>query len=350
MSPTKGMTASPGDIEWQCPYCDTTEPTLREIQQHITNTTTGDHEGISGESPDEDIVAFDPESGDELDRYERTDVVRPQDAPLEDASKRKQAVYAWLANNRVEDADAFAAVTDADRDYAIQILGQIRRGEITRDYWEDLDRQLLAAMEDRLDDYTPDEGDTETMSTQQANEVEGTTDKEIIFNTHALMGDDINRKQVWQALQDAEIIDSGYEYFRRVYKNTVDGTADDNEIEAATSEQIQSVLESTLSQYGILADEEEAGEESAAADTAGGSASATALAQSASADGKSRLNTREGEVSAADVRKVREQIALLHEESQSLVDVDESVGARRAEFIGEKALSLLDGLLEEGSN
>ena len=111
------MTASLGKIEWQCPYCDTTQSTRRDLQNHITNSAEGEHEGISGESPDRDIVAVDPDTGEELDRHERADVVRPSEAPLEGVSKRKQVVYAWLAGNREERPGAYAQITEADRDY-----------------------------------------------------------------------------------------------------------------------------------------------------------------------------------------------------------------------------------------
>lgn len=341
MSQKRGMTASPREIEWQCPYCDATEPTLRDIQDHITESTEGDHEGISGESPDEDIIGVDPETGDEIDRYERTDVVRPQDAPLEGVSKRKQVVYGWLANDREEDPDAIASVTDADRDYAVQILGQIRRGEITRDYWADeMDQELLAALEERLENYDPDR----TMSTQQqeaddSEEVASNiSDKDIILNVYDLLGDDINRKEVWQALSDAGVFSSGYEYFRREYKSAVDGEIDEDTIEEAVSDQIQSAIEPALIGVGALA------EDTGGAGDGRGSDKDTEPA-STSVDVGSEVV--EGEVQAEDIREVREKLELLHEESQTLLDVDESVGARRAEFIGSKAIEMLDDLLEE---
>lgn len=345
------MTASPGEVEWQCPFCDETETTLREIQQHITESTEEEHEGVSGDSPDEDIIAIDPESGDEIDRYERTDVVRPKDAPLQDVSKRKQVVYAWLANAREEDPDAFAAITDADRAYTVQILGQIRRGDISRDYWsDDMDRELLAALEERLETYEPDEDGDDTMSTQQqepeqteeTKNVESVSDKEIIINSFNLLGSDINRKQVWEALTDAEIFSSGYEYFRREYKSAVDGDYSEEEIENTVDDQIQSVIEPVLAQHGVLAEPEE--EESGTVEEPEESREPV---EPASTTVEEPSVTSEGGVSVDDIRRVRGQIDLLHDESEALLDVDDSVGARRAEFIGSKTLELLDDLIEE---
>jgi hypothetical protein len=328
------MTADPGEIEWQCPYCDASEPTLRDIQEHITDSTEGGHEGVSGDSPDEDIVGVDPDSGEEIDRHAHTDVVRPQDAPLEGVSKRKQAVYAWLANGSEEDADAIAAVTDAERDYVVQILGQIRRDEIGREYWEeDTDRQLLATMTDRLAEYDPEETDTmesgEDEGEQEPREDSDVTDKDIIINTYDLLGDDTNRKQAWKALTDAGIFNSGYEYFRREYKTCIDGETSD--IATAINDQIQAAIEPVLHHHGLLQGQHD--DVDASDDTPDRGVEATS-------------GTPEGGVRVDDVQAVREKVEILHEESDALLDVDDSVGARRAEFIGEKTLDLLDELLD----
>lgn len=343
------MTAAPGETEWQCPFCDETNPTLREIQQHITESVEGEHEGVSGDSPDEDIIAIDPETGDEIDRYERTDVVRPDEEPFEDVSKRKQVVYCWLANDREEDPDAFGAVTDADRDYVVQILGQIRRGEISRDYWaDDMDRELLAALEERLNENEPTEGgeeEEEIMSTQQesAEDVESVSDKDIIINTYDLLGEEINRKQVWQALTDSDVFGSGYEYFRREYKSAVDGEYSEEEIEDAVDDQIQSLIEPVLAQHGVLAEETEAVEE--------GEAEAPEETEEpvepTSTTAETESVTAEGGVNPNEIRRIRDKIELLHEESEALLDIDESVGSRRADFIGSKTIEMLEELIEE---
>lgn len=340
MSPTRGMTASPSKAQWLCPYCDERKPTLRDVQNHITESTSDDHQGISGDSPDEHIIGVDPSTDEEIDRYERTEVVRPSDAPLHGVSKRRQIVYAWLANDQTPDPDVIAAVTDADRKYVVRILSQIRRGEISREYWaEDLDQALLTAFEDRLEDVE------ETMAQQQETTEDDQVEpsgKDIIINVYALLGDDINRKQVWETLSDAGVFDAGYEYFRREYKQAVDGEIGEDEIESRTDTQIQSVIEPVLASQGLLADGSAAtGEASDEDETAGDSANAELDSETVMVDGA---------VPAGDIQQIRSQVALMHEESVALLDVDDSVGARRAEFISEKTLNLLDKVLQTNSS
>lgn len=337
------MTASPGTVQWHCPYCEETQPTLREIQQHITQTATGDHEGISGESPDEDIIATD-EDGDEVDVYAATDVVRPQNAPLENASKRKQVVYAWLANDRDEDVDAITAVTNADRDYTGQILGQIQRGEITREYWaDDMDRQLLSALKERLEEYEPSEedgdntGESEEMSTQQdetADDVPSVSAKTIVLNTYDLAGEDINRKQAWTALSDAGVIDAGYEYFRRTYKEAIDG---EHDVEDAVDEQVQTVIDPVLYSTGINSNKSDDTEQSdqPTESTETGSAS---------------RDTGSGGVSVDELRNVREKVELLREQAEYEGAGEDSAAARRAEFIGNKAVEWIDDLIDSAES
>lgn len=345
MSSKRGMTASPGEIEWHCPFCNTTEPTLREIQNHITESVDGEHEGVSGESPDEDIVAIDPESGDEIDRYKGTDVVRPENQPLEDASKRKQVVAAWLAASREDNPDLISAVTEANREYSQQILGQIRRGEIDQDYWVDIDPALRQAMEDRLDEYDPDESNESDsdMSTQEEGEqdtdVSGVSSKDIVLNTLSLAGDDVNRKQAWQALTDAGVFDSGYEYFRRTFKEGVDG---EHDVSAATDEQLRSVIAPVLDQAGVLTDgPDSAGEEleQEQEDT-----SSDAAATSASASGTSRQTGSVG-VSVEELRELRDRVDMLKRQVEFESEGGDSPEFRKAKFIAEETLDGLDELI-----
>lgn len=340
MSPTRGMTASPSKAQWLCPYCDERKPTLRDVQNHITESTRGDHQGISGESPDEHIIALDPSTGEEIDRYERTEVVRPSDAPLQGVSKRRQIVYAWLANDQTQDPEIITAITDADREYVVRILSQIRRGEISREYWaDDLDQALLTAFEDRLDDVEKTMAQQQEITEDDQIEPSG---KDIIINAYAILGDNINRKQVWETLSDAGVFDAGYEYFRREYKQAVDGDIAANEIESRTSEQIQSMIKPVLASQGMLADESAATEEASfEEETAGDSADVELDSETVAVDGV---------VSVGDIQQIRSQVALMHEESVALLDVDASVGARRAEFISEKTLNLLDQVLQNTSS
>lgn len=359
------MTASPEKVTWNCPYCDESGDTLRGIQQHITETTTGDHEGISGESPDEDIVATD-EDGDEVDVYEAADVVRPKDAPLQGVSKRKQVVYAYLANDREEDPDALAEVTEADRDYALQILGQIRRGEITRDYWaDDTDRRLLAAMKDRLEEYDPtdnNESESESeaaMSTQQQTDAdaeestgevpEDVTSKTLVLNAYDLTGPDVTVKKVWEAMTEVGVFDSGYEYFRRTWKEARDGDITEDELESAVDDQIQSVLEHVLfeadlleqatTESDVITDGEE---EPVQADTPVAEPSASVE----SARSTSRIAS-EGGVPVEAIEDVQEKVALLREQAEYEGQGDDSAAARRAEFFGKKVDEWLSELIEQ---
>lgn len=253
------MTASPDEaIEWQCPYCDAIRPTLREIQQHITDTTSGQHEGVSGESPDQDLVAVDAD-GDVIEVVEATDVVRPQDASLQGVSKRRQIVAAWVANDQEADREAITAVTDADRDYTTQILGQIRRGEISRDYWVDLDQQLLKAMQNRLSEYDQQsQSEGETMSTQQQQSelesveksLDGASGKQVILNAYPMAASDASMAGIADAI--GEIKDISYEHVRRTINDIKEGEISQDEVDAAQDDEIQQVIEPVLADHGLL--------------------------------------------------------------------------------------------------
>lgn len=352
----RGLTAVPDDVQWHCPYCETTEQTLQDIQQHITESTGGEHEGVSGEIPDKEIIATTTD-GEEINMHEAMDVIRSQDAPLEGVSKRKQVVYAWLANDREKDADAIAAVTDADRKYAQQILGQIRRGEITQDYWaDDLDRQLLRLMEERLEEYDPTDSEIDSMSQQQeqtqAQEQDGedmdVPEKTIVLNAVDLAGEDLNRKQAWTALSEAGLFSSGYEYFRRTYKGGLDG---EHDVEDAVDEQIQSVIEPVLFKAGLLdqdtveseEDVAESDEETVEKKDSGGE---PATADPSASTSTSRPATGGG-VSAEDIQSVREKADLLREQAEFEAAGESSSEIRKAEFIAEKTVEWLDELIEQ---
>lgn len=350
----KGMSAAPGEVEWHCPYCDITEPTLRDVQEHITESVDGDHEGVSGDNPGQDIVARDPATGNQVDKYESTNVVRPTDTPMQGTSKRKQIVAAWIANNRNEDPDAIAAVTDADSDYAQQVLGQIRRGEITNDYWEDIDQELIDTLENQLEDRDTDDT-AETMSTQQqtldADDVDDATDavtaKEIVINTYDLVGEDVNRKQAWQALSSSNVFDSGYEYFRRTYKEIIDGLISEEEIEEAVDDQIQSVIEPVLFNAGVIGSAEtQSPSQSSGVDDASFGDFSTEVPSASASEGASRENGGSG-VSVEDIEEVREKVALLREQAEYEGKGEDSAAARRAEFFGKKVEEWLVELIDD---
>ncbi|ELZ81766.1 hypothetical protein C453_17159 [Haloferax elongans ATCC BAA-1513] len=160
------------------------------------------------------------------------------------------------------------------------------------------------------------------------------SDKDIILNARHLVGPDAIVNDVHEALTDAGLISSGYENASRTFREARDGTYSDERINDALNDQIQTAIEPALLGIGNLANDTDA-------------ESCAAINEPASTADEIGSDNVAGTVRAEDVQTVKEKIELLHEESQALLDVDESVGARRAEFIGETAVKLLDKLLEE---
>lgn len=322
----RGMTASPSE-QWHCPYCDKSGQTLREIQTHITDSTEGDHEGISGETPDQDIIATN-ENGDQVDVYEKSEVVRPQDATLQNVSQRKQVTAAWVVSDDNDiDVDTLAAITDADREYARQILGQIDRGEINREYRADLDEQLKNVMRKRIAKHQTNSNreNTDNMATSQPQEnmenISSVNAKTIILNTYDLLGDDLTRKPAWKALKEAGIIDTGYEYFRRTYKEAIDGEISQADISEAVDEQIQSTIESVLARNDVIETASDIDDATANTDSTNEEAVDTTGARSKIASESNdpsasrQVSTVKGGVAVEDLRVIRDRLELLREQA-----------------------------------
>ena len=155
--------------------------------------------------------------------------------------------------------------------------------------------------------------------------------KTLVINVYDLVDEDINRKSTWKALRGANLLDTGYEYFRRTFKECVDGNIHGTEIENAVDEEIQAMIKPVLLQHGVAATGDVTNEAAASTDSA---STQTTFSETGSSS-----------VPLEDIQTVREQIELLHEESKALAD--DSIGAQRAEFIGARTLELLDELNAE---
>jgi len=348
MTPTKGLSAAPDAIEWQCPYCDHAEPTLRDIQTHITDSVEGDHEGVSGESPDEDIVAVNVETEDEIERYDAADVVRPSEAVVDGVSKRKQVVAAWLAGGRLSDADVLSAVTDADRDYAQQILGQIDRGEIDQDYLSDIDPELRGAIAERIENLESNESDDTDPTTESIGEetdesvVGAATTKDVVLAVYDIAGDSITRKRAWEELTDADVIDTGYEYFRRTYAEAVNGDISQDEIDERVTEGLRDAVAEILWEAHLIGENEtvappdelmeEAYNEAEVGDVGGSEQSLTGSG---------------GGVSIEDIRELRDRLELLRRQTEFEAESSQTPEFRKAIFIADEAITGLEELEEQ---
>lgn len=361
MNSRKGMTASPREVQWHCPYCDTTEPTLNEIQKHITKVTEGSHEGISGKSPDKDIVATDSETGEEVDVFDGTDVIRPDDAPLEGVSNRKRIVAAWMVADGADDEEVLEQVdgiTDADRSYVRQILRQINRGEVSREYRTKINDTVLDAMESRLTDYnkTTEEPDMSTEETADEitdrDTIDSVSSKNIVINAYKLTGPDVVVKQVWETLSDNGIFDSGYEYFRRTWASTRDGNFSEKEIKNAVDEQLQNIIRTVLRDAGLIdSSSQTVPDEGPREETYSDSeqfAAATA-SQSASVSSGANQQTESGGVPVEDIEELRTRIDMLRRQVEFEAGDEESPVYRKAEFIASEALDGLDELIDQAS-
>lgn len=180
---------------------------------------------------------------------------------------------------------------------------------LTRDYWaDDLDRRLLAALEDRLEEYEQqsiEQDESKSMSTQET--LDGDTDEEldvtaktVMLSTYHLVGEDFNRKKAWEALQEAGLLDTGYEYFRRTHKEAIEG---EHDVEEAVDSQVQSVIEPVLFNAGLLdQDTGETDEESdRTAETTEESESTQQIPPASASTSRSTGTTRGG-VSVEDLR------------------------------------------------
>ena len=177
-------------------------------------------------------------------------------------------------------------------------------------------------------DYSLMSSEQEPEAKPVADKTEEVSAKTLVINVYDIVDGDINRKSTWKALREANLLDTGYEYFRRTFKECVDGNIQGTEIENAVDEEIQALIKPVLLQHGVVATGDITNEAAASTDPASTQPTFSETGSSG--------------VALEDIQTVREQIELLHEESKALAD--DSVGAQRAEFIGAKTLELLDEL------
>ena len=204
-------------------------------------------------------------------------------------------------------------------------------------------------MEKRLDDYTSDEpSETPEMSTDQSsldndqdNETPTVSAKTIGLNTVDLAGDDLNRKAAWEGLKGASIIDTGYEYFRRTYKEAIEG---EHDVDAAVDDQIQSIIKPVLISAGLIehADEEETNQTTEMTET-------ETRVRTSSAR-KTRVEdepSRSSEKMQVELEQLRDRIELLREQAEYEASDEETPGSRKALFIANTAIDGLDEILNQ---
>ena len=308
--------------EWQCPYCDETRQSLSEIREHITDSTDGEHRGVDGLKPTQDIIAYDHD-GEEIERVEGVST-EPVDA-LESYDKRELIINAWVAGDRDPDRAAVEAVTDASQQYVSRLINELESGEIPRETWiEVLDYGLVDELRERLEDYEPAENTEETtMSAQVTVEdiIEESTKKDRILALHEV-APSIDKKAA------ADALGVSYEYVRQIFNDIEERDKDDwqklreGDLDEALSPELLDAVETRLREDSVLADTE--------SETEGEMSDQPTRSRSASA---------EGVVPVEDVLEIRENIELLLEQAQHTEN-------RHAEFVAEKGVEWLDELID----
>jgi len=237
MSPKKGMSASPGEVEWQCPYCDFAADVLSDVRDHITESVGGEHEGVSGESPDRDIVGVDPDSGEEIDVVEATDVVRPEESDCG---------------------------------------------------------------------------------------VEGVPNKDVILTAFHITGADVVYKEVFEALEDAELIDCGYEYFRREFSSAVKADTSSEEVDAAVEQYIVDAVEPVLMHASLLDENGDGVEQSVSSEETG----------------------EGGAVDVEKLKDLREKLELFRDEAETEIAAEDTRELHRIMFITNFAVAGINEALD----
>lgn len=169
--------------------------------------------------------------------------------------------------------------------------------------------------------------------------MESATAKEIILNVYHLVDDpeEVNRKQAWQALQDTNILDTGYEHFRRTFASAIDGDITQNEINNAVEDHIQSAIDPVLRQEGVIGDIPESAAEE--------------IQQREETSETSASRARNTGVSVQDLQDVRDRVHLLREQAEFEAEQGQTTrGDRKAEFMAQKVEEWLDELIENSQS
>lgn len=174
---------------------------------------------------------------------------------------------------------------------------------------------------------------------EQSQNIPNVSAKTIVLNVFDLAGEDINRKQTWEALKEAEVIDTGYEYFRRTFKETVDG---EHDVDAAVDDQIKSVLESVLSQAGLL-------KKNVSTSEAEEDSSETLQTPPAQQSQLSTDTSQSTAVPVSDLQELHDRIDLLRRQAEYEAEGSTSPEYRKAQFIADEALVGLEELIKSAS-
>ncbi|WP_226042492.1 hypothetical protein [Natrinema sp. DC36] len=323
--PDNSLSAAPenSDIqEWQCPYCEQTRQSLRELREHITESAEGDHRGVDGLKPTRDIVAY-GSGGDVVERIEGVST-EPAD-PIEEYDKREVIINAWLAGERDPDRRAVEAISGATQQYISKLLNDIESGEIPRETWvEAIDYGLKDELEERLDEYEPEEDTEGTMSAQTTATpeeiIEDSTKKDRILAAYRA-----NPNADKNAVADA--LGVSYEYVRQIYKDIDDRDftemqkLQEGEVNKELDEELEAAVEQRLRDAGALA--------------------GTSEEQIEDVPRESMSSAQvEGMVPASEIADVRDKIELLLEQAEYTGDED-------AEFVARKGAQWLNDLLEQ---
>ncbi|WP_312908181.1 hypothetical protein [Natronosalvus caseinilyticus] len=308
--------------EWACPYCEQTRQFLPEIRDHITESTEGEHRGVDGLKPTRDIVAYGTD-GEEVERIEGVPT-EPAD-PLESYSKQEIIINSWLAADRDPDRKAVEAISGSTQQYVSKLLNDLESGEIPREtYIEVLDYGLKNELEERLEEYDPEDTENTSMSAQTTatpeDIIDNSTKKERIIAAHR-----VSPSAEKNAVADA--LGVSYEYVRQIFNDIEDREPDEwqklreGDLEEDPDPELKDAVEQRLREAGALAGEREERSEAA-------SREAVSSAQV------------EGMVPASEIADVRDKIELLLEQAEYTGDED-------AEFVARKGLQWIDDLLEQ---
>lgn len=309
--------------EWMCPYCEQTRQSLPELRDHITESTEGEHRGIDGLKPTRDIVAYGTD-GNEAERVEGVST-EPAD-PIDEYDKREIIINAWLAAERDPDREAIEAISGASQQYVSRLLNELESGEIPREtYIEVLDYGLREELEERLEDFDP-EDDTE--NTPMSSQTTATPEEIIAESTkkdRILAAYRANPNADKNAVADA--LDVSYEYVRQIYKDIDDRDfpemqkLQEGEANKELEEGLEAAVEQRLLEAGALAGEREEQSEAVSRD-------------------RTSAEQVEGMVAAEDIADVRDKVDLLLEQAEHTGNAD-------AEFATRKTIEWLDELLDQ---
>ncbi|MFC6720730.1 hypothetical protein [Halobacteriaceae bacterium SHR40] len=318
-------TDSDTDIqEWVCPYCNQTRQSVSDIREHITESTEGEHRGVDGLKPTQDIVAFGPK-GEVVDRVEG--VSTEPTGPIGEYDKREIIVNSWLAGGREPDRKAVQYVSGASQQYVSQLLNDLDSGGIPRETWvEVIDYGLKKELEERLHNYEPEENSKNTpmnaQTTSAEDIVEAASKKNRIIAAHRV-SPTADKNTV------ADALNVSYEYVRQIFNDIEKRDREDwkklqeGDLEEDPDPELRDAVEQRLLESGAVGGKKERDSRDSVLgkQTSGGQV--------------------EGMVPASEIDAVLEKLELLQEQAEYTDNGD-------AEFVARKTIEWLDELIEQG--